>query len=955
MNIHLINYRCYTDSKFCFDSNKITLISGKSGVGKSSILSGIYWCLYKSIKGVYNSAKEKEKTSVTLNFPNMKIHRQAKPGLLQVTIKSVIYEDVIAQNIINSHFGNKDFWKSCSYIEQNSRCYLLSGSDSNILNLLNMLAFSEFSPDSFIDKIEEKLDTEKNRFKTNCEILKIKNKEFEEDFKECDIKKEHVNFELDEKNVNELENIKSVLEKKSNENSINKGKLYVLNKQLAELSINNIENVKSVLIETKEKIEELTKKEKLNVILKEQQIKVESEKIFLKNQLNDLHLPSTVPHIVSSYDLSLMNEELNVVEDKYKENIKNTNNKSFLMAQLKTKDEKLLKISKKDIDFLKTKIKKLEDKYNKSVETNKIVDKIQNIENRLKILVTNTEIRISKEELENIKILERDYEKNMSIAIKFHLEYNKTFIQDEILIVKRFLEKEEKIKNKKNVVNQLMNYENEISKFEFKPIEINLNSLQKVYEEKKKGLNVLLCPHCEKGIRYISEKLVKENCKPCSEIELKNIESEIEKIKKQIEINKNYLRIKNIIELLISQCDDIPIDEIKNHNSEISDFLNKKLKNMEEISIIELPKINFENALNNFTYWELTDELSKLQNYDYVDLTVLKNEIFESEKQLFEWVEENSLFIQLESQKFDLLKELSTIVIDNSINEKYLNLKSDISKLEIHLKEYDSYKEIQKKIFSINQKIDLLPIIDGNIESHVFEIENLNKYVIECENVIKYNNIVEEINSIQLYDNIEKEIEENFEKIKNIKYIINNTTLYSNMKIRHNKLKETEINLKQDHKKILSISKLKDFAIDLEYKRLQFIVNTINGIVSEILSILFEESISVSLQLFKELKTNKRNKPLVNVSIKYKGNIFDGVNHLSGGEGDRISLAFLIAVNKISFCPLILLDECVSSLDENTRSQCINLLKTFMTKDKIAICINHNDIEGEYDNVLSLK
>jgi len=66
MKIHLINFLCYIDSKFDFGKEGLTLISGSSGAGKSSILKGIFFALFGEGNKVQNYGKTS--CSVELEF-----------------------------------------------------------------------------------------------------------------------------------------------------------------------------------------------------------------------------------------------------------------------------------------------------------------------------------------------------------------------------------------------------------------------------------------------------------------------------------------------------------------------------------------------------------------------------------------------------------------------------------------------------------------------------------------------------------------------------------------------------------------------------------------------------------------------------------------------------------------------------------------------------------------------
>ncbi len=119
MEITLVNFRCYRHRVvFRFELGKLTLLKGQSGAGKSTILMAIYWCLYGTLRNIYNNENPKGKCYVKLKMPSMTICRQSHPNLLQVDDK---YEDKVAQQIIEQRFGTKEVWRSCCYIDQHSR------------------------------------------------------------------------------------------------------------------------------------------------------------------------------------------------------------------------------------------------------------------------------------------------------------------------------------------------------------------------------------------------------------------------------------------------------------------------------------------------------------------------------------------------------------------------------------------------------------------------------------------------------------------------------------------------------------------------------------------------------------------------------------------------------------------------------------------------------------------
>ena len=143
MKIHLINFLCYVDSKFDFGKEGLTLISGSSGAGKSSILKGIFFALF----GEGNKVQHYGKTScsVELEFDDhletgetLKIVRTKRPNHLVI---NDVYEDATAQEIINKRFGST--FKTSGYIQQNNLSSFILMSPIEKLGFLEQFAFQD--------------------------------------------------------------------------------------------------------------------------------------------------------------------------------------------------------------------------------------------------------------------------------------------------------------------------------------------------------------------------------------------------------------------------------------------------------------------------------------------------------------------------------------------------------------------------------------------------------------------------------------------------------------------------------------------------------------------------------------------------------------------------------------------------------------------------------------------
>jgi DNA repair exonuclease SbcCD ATPase subunit len=134
MYVKLKNFRCYETATFNFDDNGLFLLYGNSGKGKSSILMAINFCLF----GIGTKIIRRGETScsVEMQFGDLKIVRTKRPNRVVV---NDIYEDDVAQNIINEKFGVT--FNNTGYIEQNATNSFIMMSPADKLQFLEKFAF----------------------------------------------------------------------------------------------------------------------------------------------------------------------------------------------------------------------------------------------------------------------------------------------------------------------------------------------------------------------------------------------------------------------------------------------------------------------------------------------------------------------------------------------------------------------------------------------------------------------------------------------------------------------------------------------------------------------------------------------------------------------------------------------------------------------------------------------
>lgn len=117
-----------------------------------------------------------------------------------------------------------------------------------------------------------------------------------------------------------------------------------------------------------------------------------------------------------------------------------------------------------------------------------------------------------------------------------------------------------------------------------------------------------------------------------------------------------------------------------------------------------------------------------------------------------------------------------------------------------------------------------------------------------------------------------------------------------------------------------------------------------------ILNDLFEEDIEVKLTPYKTLK-NGDTKLQVNFSISYKGVIGENIDGLSDGEEGRLSLALLMAFSRMNNNPFVIVDEVLSSMDEELKIESVDIINKW-TSGKFVIHICHSVTEGQHYNVI---
>jgi energy-coupling factor transporter ATP-binding protein EcfA2 len=134
---------------------------------------------------------------------------------------------------------------------------------------------------------------------------------------------------------------------------------------------------------------------------------------------------------------------------------------------------------------------------------------------------------------------------------------------------------------------------------------------------------------------------------------------------------------------------------------------------------------------------------------------------------------------------------------------------------------------------------------------------------------------------------------------------------------------------------------------------LELFITRINQTLRFYLDEFFDGQLTMELQTVRECKSGAT-KTEINLRIVYHSQEV-ALSHLSGGEYDRCSVAFLLSLNEICGSPFLILDESISSLDLNLSEKVLEVIKDRKIQGTIVLLVSHQANTGCFDHVLDMK
>ena len=493
------------------------------------------------------------------------------------------------------------------------------------------------------------------------------------------------------------------------------------------------------------------------------------------------------------------------------------------------------------------------------------------------------------------------------IESKLWKEYTREEINDNIDTYKSLLHDMEKI----------IDLEDELEHLDDLPIDYSLiiRKLNKKIEDKTQLISKLKlenetynCPSCNERIIFKDGKLVKNNNEKC-EHDLSKEKSKLREYKK----------------------------DLAEHEEKQKQLLKDKQRASEINSQLDLIYNNYDifEESRKFDINEYADQLDEFKEYKETQ------EKLEKEINNLNASEESSTLKSLKSKLDKLKQKLEEKPDLELINESEEELREKISTLTIDISKYED--------MFINQSAFKL------------EKEKINKTISESEEkfIKKYKKIRSGDEFQQKYDKICQDIQDKQKELKDIqntrleieKFLVNEKELKE-----YTEWKEKLVGLKRDEQenrdKLTAANELKTLYMEAESLSTLNLISTIQETLPKYLDMFFEDnSMNIELHAFKEKKRQEK-KSQINIKINYKDCETD-ISSLSGGELQRVVIAFNLTLSEMFNIPFLLLDECTSNLDQDLTNTIINGIKSSFPDKKIII-IAHQVITGIFDSIIKI-
>lgn len=435
-------------------------------------------------------------------------------------------------------------------------------------------------------------------------------------------------------------------------------------------------------------------------------------------------------------------------------------------------------------------------------------------------------------------------------------------------------------------------------------IEAELEEQVQLNEVARMQQGLYKCPCCSVMLRINDGKLLREETSVDHALDIAAIKQKITKLKQELIFAKQANKIQESIDDILGQYDELPtLEETQQSIRYHQELLDTNLDKERKFVMLNraLAEQKFSSSYQSFAknIQNMSAMLEKEQRL--VGDTLL--DVTQTEDELRDYIMRQKHI----RDQLRVLKQQQT-----QLTQERNKLLGEVTKLT------DQHAEK----FGIISDIDTL-------QSKIFELDS---------------NIQEETKLIETHDANLKLVElwEKYQK---------ELDTYTVWKTKVEALTNDEQICKS---KYAAATMLKDKILEAESTSMINIIESINTHAHLYLEYFFPDNpIIVRLKPFRETKKGTEAKPQISIDIEYKGMECD-LNTLSGGELSRVILAYTLALAEIFNAPLLLLDECTASLDQELTSVVFEAIREHFN-GKMTVIIAHQVITGTFDKIIKLS
>jgi DNA repair exonuclease SbcCD ATPase subunit len=417
---------------------------------------------------------------------------------------------------------------------------------------------------------------------------------------------------------------------------------------------------------------------------------------------------------------------------------------------------------------------------------------------------------------------------------------------------------------------------------------------------------IIYCPECETPLRWRDNALVSVH--DHQPVEERNYTTEIKKVEKQLrEINKTKAkheqtleRIRAVVFPVIQKNDPQFYKQMKSQVKMLTTYVTQNKQREEELARIE-----------------------RESGEDYLTPAL---------KGLHQQLDEK------EHEMEELLEAITAVPTEDlpTLRDQLQKLNSQVEHYQAHTEEMvqisAELKELRQKHKHLSIQIQTLKqqVAGVNIKAIQKKITNINRNIAKAKKTqAKDEELSSKVDQYLFYREQQKELYRWEEQLAEI-------------------TKQTK-SAERIHTANLT---LKDKYVQAEIVALESTIMSINEHTRYYLDTFFADH-QLSAKLESVHKGKKIQTLKINTAINYKGNEYDNIDQLSGGEFDRCTLASICGINSMLGSPIMVLDESLASLDTDTNTEIIRFLSE-LAEDKLILVCSHEAVRGIFDDVLEL-